>query len=65
LLSVRSTSKPPLKKAILKHGIDNDFINLIFEVCLNLTEGNVQLQEVFKQQGKQHRSIVQKERKRF
>ena len=58
LFSVLSTSKPPLRKAILKHGIDNDFINLISELCLNLTVGNVQLPEVVKQQAKQHRSIV-------
>ena len=58
LFSVLSTSKPPLRKAILKHGIDNDFINLISELCLNLIEGNVQLPEVVKQQAKQHCSIV-------
>ena len=60
LFSVLSTSKPPLRKLILKHGVDNDFINLISELGLNLTEGNVQLSEVAKHQAKQHRSIVRK-----
>jgi hypothetical protein len=52
------TSKPPLRKAILKHGIEQKFINLISGLCLNLIEGNVQLPEVVKKQARQHRSIV-------
>jgi hypothetical protein len=58
LFSVLGTSKLRLRKAILKHGVDNDFINLISELCLNLTEGNVHLPEGVRQQTKQHRSTV-------
>ena len=58
LFSFLGTSKPPLRKAILQHGVDNDFINLIPELCLNLTEGNVHLPEGVRQQTKQHCSTV-------
>jgi hypothetical protein len=53
LFSVLGTSKPPLRKAILKHGIDKAFINLISELCINLTEGNVHLPEGVRQQTRQ------------
>ena len=58
LFTVLGNSKPRLRKAILKHGVDREFINLVSELCLNLTEGNVQLPEGVKQQTKQHRSLV-------
>jgi len=58
LCSILSSSNPVLKKSILKHGVDKEFLNPISELYLNLTEGNVQLGEVVKQQTKQHRSIV-------
>ena len=58
LFSVLGNSKPRLRKAILEHGIDNEFINLLSELCLNLTEVNVQLAENVRQEKKQHRSLV-------
>ena len=42
-------SIPQLRKAMLKYGIDNEFINLLSEFYLHLTKGNVQLPEVGKQ----------------
>ena len=56
--SVLSSSKLALGKAILKHDVDKEFINLISELCLKLTEEYVQLQEVVKQHTKQHHSIA-------
>ena len=58
LFSVLNTSKPPLRKAILKHGVDKEFVNIISEFCLNITEGNVQLPERVMQQTKEHCSTV-------
>ena len=58
LFSVRSSSKPAFMKAIPKHGIDREFLDLISELCLNFTKGCVQLPEVVEQQTNRHRSIV-------
>ena len=52
LFSVLGNSKLRPGKAILKQGIENEFINLLSELSLNLTEGNVQLH------AKQHCSLV-------
>ena len=58
LCLVLGKSKPLLRKATLKYGIDNEFIDLLSELRLNLTEGNVQLSQGVRQQNKQHRSLV-------
>ena len=58
LFSILDNSKRQLRKAILKHGIDNEVSNLLYGLCLNLTEDNVQLLEVVRRQTKQHRSLV-------
>ena len=51
-------SKLQFRKAMLKYGIHNEFINILSELCLNITEGNVKLPKVVKQPTKQHRSLV-------
>jgi len=56
--SILGNSKPWLRKATLKHGIDNEFNNLLSELCLDSTEGNLQLPEVVKQRKKKHRSLA-------
>ena len=48
LFSVLRNSKRRLRKAILKHEIDNECINLLFELCFNLTESNVELPDIVK-----------------
>ena len=58
LFSVPGKLKPRLRKAILKRGLDREFIYLILELWFNLTEGNVQLPEVVKQHTNQNRSFV-------
>ena len=58
LLTILGDSKLRLSKAILKHGVDREFINLISELYLILTEGSVQLSLLVKEQTTQHRSLV-------
>ena len=58
LFSVQRNSKPRLRRCKLKHVIGNEFINLLTELRLNLTEGNFQIPEVVKQRTKQHCSLV-------
>ena len=58
LFSILSSSKLALRKAMLKHGCDKEFINLISEFSLDLTEGNAHTPEVVKEQAMEHRSIV-------
>ena len=58
LYFVLNNSKPGLRKAKMKQGIDNELANILSKLCFNLTEGNVQLSEVVKQRIKQYLSRV-------
>ena len=58
LFSILGNQKPLHKEAKLKHSIDNEFINLLSELCLNLTEGNVKFRKDVSQQTKQHRPLI-------
>ena len=58
LFSILGYPKPRLRKAIVKQGFYNECINLLSELCLNLTEGNVQLSEGVRQQINQPRSLA-------
>ena len=58
LFPVIGNSKPRLRKAILKHGIGNEFINLQSELCFHSAESNFQLPEVVRRRTKQYRSLV-------
>ena len=52
LFNVLGNTKPTLRNAILKYGVDKGYISLISKLFLNLTEGNVQIPEVAKQDTK-------------
>ena len=52
LFSVLVNSKPRLRKAMLKHSIDTDFINLLSKLCLNLAKGNIHSSKSVRQQTK-------------
>ena len=68
LFSVLGNSKPRLKKAMFTYGIDSEFMNPLSELCLNSTEGKVQMPEVVKQQTKQFTCTcpsLQKRKKMF
>ena len=58
LFYVLGNYKPARRKALLKHGVDKELINLTSDLYSNLTEGKIHLPEVLKQQKKSHCSIV-------
>ena len=55
---VLGNSKLWLRKDVVKHRVDEEFINLLSKLSSNLTEGNIQLPEVVMLQKKQHYSHV-------
>lgn len=57
LFSILSKAKPRLRRAILSN-VDDKFIKLVSELCLNLAGSNIDMSDALKKRICKHRSTV-------